>query len=110
MPSLRLVPLLLALVVVPVAAKAQRLARHAAITSPQTQFGHNIGDDYFLANYSQMMDYWRKLDRESDRMKLVRIGTTAEGRPMWMAIVTSPENHRRLARYQEISRRLARAE
>ena len=55
-------------------------------------------------------EYWRKLDRESDRMKLVRIGTTAEGRPMWMAIVTSPENHRRLARYQEISRRLARAE
>ncbi len=57
-----------------------------------------------------MMDYWRKLDRESDRMRLVRIGTTAEGRPMWMAIITSPENQRKLARYQEISRRLALAE
>src|SRR5204862_299270 len=57
-----------------------------------------------------MRDYWRKLDRESDRMRLVRIGTTAEGRPMWMAIVTSPENFRKLARYQEISRRLALAE
>ena len=62
------------------------------------------------SQYSQMIDYWQKLDRESDRMKLVRIGTTAEGRPMWMAIITSPENHRRLARYQEISRRLALAE
>src|SRR5512132_2783424 len=81
-----------------------------AITSPRAQFGHNIGDDYFLANYGQMMDYWRKLDRESDRMKLVHIGTTAEGRPMWMAIITSPENHRKLSRYQEISRRLALAE
>src|SRR5258705_7379257 len=80
------------------------------ITAPRAQFGHDIGDDYFLANYSQMIDYWRKLDRESDRMKMVRIGTTAEGRPMWMAIVTSPENHRKLARYQEISRRLALAE
>jgi hypothetical protein len=29
---------------------------------------------------------------------------------MWMAIVTSPENQRKLARYQEISRRLALAE
>src|SRR5256886_2184884 len=57
-----------------------------------------------------MLDYWRKLDRESDRMRLVRIGPTAEGRPMWMAIVTSPENFKKLARYQEISRRLALAE
>ena len=82
----------------------------ARITSPGTQFGHNIGDDYFLANYTQMIEYWQKLDRESERMRMVRIGTTAEGRPMWMAIITSPENHRRLARYQDISRRLALAE
>jgi hypothetical protein len=80
------------------------------ITSPHAQFGHNIGDDYFLVNYSQMIEYWHKLDRESERMKMVRIGTTAEGRPMWMAIITSAQNHRRLARYQEISRRLALAE
>jgi len=86
------------------------VAGQSGITSPRSQFGHNIGDDYFLANYSQMIEYWRKLDRESDRMKLVQIGTTAEGRPIWMAIITSPENHRKLARYQEISRRLARAE
>ena len=110
MRSLRLSLLVLAAVTIPAGTQAQRRSAAAAITSPLAQFGHNIGDDYFLANYSQMMDYWRKLDRESDRMKLVRIGTTAEGRPMWMAIVTSPENHRKLARYQEISRRLARAD
>src|SRR4030088_620458 len=86
------------------------LPAQSKITSPPAQFGHNIGDDYFLANYSQMIDYWRKLDRESDRMRMVRIGTTAEGRPMWMAIITSPENHKKLSRYQEISRRLALAE
>src|SRR4051812_13523801 len=86
------------------------LSAQRRITTPVAQFGHNIGDDYFLANYSQMIDYWRKLDRESDRMRLVRIGTTAEGRAMLMAIVTSPENQRRLARYQEISRRLAHAD
>lgn len=82
----------------------------ASVTSPRTQFGHNIGDDYFLVNYEQMIGYWQKLDQQSNRMKMVRIGTTAAGRPMWMAIITSPENHRKLSRYQEISRRLARAE
>jgi hypothetical protein len=105
--------LLLGMLVASSASQAQtRIAStgQTAITSPRAQFGHNIGDDYFLATYGQMIDYWRKLDRESDRMKLVHIGTTAEGRPMWMAIITSPENHRKLGRYQEISRRLALAE
>ena len=110
MRSLRLIALLLVLGAVPLAAPAQRAAGARAITSPLAQFGHNIGDDYFLANYTQMVDYWRKLDRESDRMRLVRIGTTAEGRAMLMAIITSPENFRKLGRYQEISRRLARAQ
>src|SRR3954465_3407338 len=111
MRSLRSLLILLVFAGVPMAARAQnRGTPRRAITSPLAQFGHNIGDDYFLANYTQMVDYWHKLDRESDRMKLVRIGTTAENRPIWMAIVTSPENHRKLARYQEISRRLALAE
>lgn len=80
------------------------------ITSPREEFGHDIGDDYFLVNYTRMIEYWQKLDRQSARMKLERIGTTAEGRPMWMAIITSPENHRRLGEYQSIARRLALAE
>src|SRR5438874_13416205 len=112
MRNLRLVVLLLCLVAVRATSQGRERARRpaSAITSPLAQFGHNIGDDYFLANYTQMVDYWRKLDRESDRMRLVRIGTTAEGRPMWMAIITSPDNHKKLAHYQSISRRLALAE
>jgi hypothetical protein len=43
-------------------------------------------------------------------MKVVEIGRTAEGRPQLMAIVTSPENFKKLDRYKEISRRLATAE
>src|SRR6185436_5122155 len=63
-----------------------------------------------LANYKQIAAHWRKLDRESDRMVVQEIGKTAEGRPQLMAIVTSPENHKKLARLKEISGRLAHAE
>ena len=80
------------------------------VTSPMEQFGHNLGDDYYLANYAELVEYWRKLDSESDRMILETIGTTAEGRPMLMATVSAPENFANLARYKEISRRLALAE
>jgi hypothetical protein len=80
------------------------------VTSPKEEFGHEIGEDYFLANYQQLLKYWDKLDRQSNRMQVVRIGTTAEGRPMVMAIITAPENFKNLSRYQEIARKLARAE
>jgi hypothetical protein len=80
------------------------------VTTPRQQFGHDIGADYQLPTYQQLTAYWHALDRQSDRMKVVEIGKTAEGRPQLMAIVTSPENHRRLDRYREISRRLALAE
>ena len=62
------------------------------ITTPKEHFGFNIGDDYQLATYTQFVAYWQKLDKESDRMKVVDIGRTAEDRPQLMAIITSPEN------------------
>ena len=86
------------------------LPAQSRITTPKQEFGANFGDDYFLANYAQIAAYWRKLASESDRIVIREMGKTAEGRPHLMAIVTSPQNHRNLARYQEISRRLANAE
>jgi zinc carboxypeptidase len=80
------------------------------VTSPKQQFGFNIGDDYQLATYTQFVDYWHKLDKESDRMRVLEIGKTAEGRPQLMAIITAPENFKKLDRYKEISRKLALAE
>jgi len=85
-------------------------ASQDTFTTPKEQFGHNIGDDYWLATYTQLVDYWRKLEQESPRMILEEIGMTSEGRPMIMAIITSSENHKNLARYKEIARRLALAE
>ncbi|HJU44044.1 MAG TPA: M14 family metallopeptidase [Vicinamibacterales bacterium] len=80
------------------------------VTTPKEEFGFNFGDDYQLTTYQQLAAYWQKLDRESDRMVLQEIGRTSEGRPHLMAIVTSPENHKNLARIKDISRRLALAE
>ena len=80
------------------------------LTSPEEFFGHPIGADYVLPDYTQFSAYWERLAGESPRMTLQSIGMTAEGREQLMAIVTSPENHANLDRYREISRRLALAE
>ena len=58
------------------------------ITSPKEALGFNIGDDYQVANYTQLDSYWHKLAAESDRMKLVDIGPTAENRRQYMAILS----------------------
>ena len=86
------------------------LAAQPRVTTPSQEFGHNFGDDYWLANYTQLSNYWRKLERESDRLHVIEIGKTAEGRPHQMVIVTSPENWKKIDRYKEISRRLALAD
>src|SRR5438270_6357415 len=92
------------------ATEPQTKAPAAHVTTPKEHLGFNLGDDYCLANYQQLMSYWAKLEKESDRLKVVQIGLTEEGRPHLMGVVTSPANHKDLARYQEIAGRLARAE
>ncbi len=80
------------------------------ITTPKEALGFNLGDDYQVANYTQLEAYWKKLAAESPRMKLESIGKTEEGRDQWMALITSPENMKKLARYKEIAGKLAHAE
>jgi hypothetical protein len=80
------------------------------VTTPEAFFGHQIGADYVLPNYTRFVEFVRRLDGESDRMIVQSIGKTAEGRDQLMAIITSPENHKNLQKYKDISRRLALAE
>jgi hypothetical protein len=99
----------LAISVVVGSAAAQSTPAADAVTSPEQFFGHRIGADYVLPNYQQLVAYWRVLERESERMTLVSIGETAEGRTQYMAIVTSPANHRDVARHRQVARTLALA-
>ncbi|RLJ73554.1 M14 family zinc carboxypeptidase [Pedobacter alluvionis] len=80
------------------------------VPTPKSHFGFDIGDDYQLANYTQTEAYFKKLAVSSNRIKLVDIGKTEEGRSQYMLIVSSPENLKKLDRYKEISQQLAHAE
>jgi len=80
------------------------------ITTPKEHFGFNPGDDYHLANNTQYEGYLKKISLESDRVSIKGIGISAEGNPMYMAIITSPENQKKIDRLKEISGRLALAE
>ncbi|MFO0810336.1 MAG: M14 metallopeptidase family protein [Gemmataceae bacterium] len=91
-------------------AHAEEVTRAGKITTPKEHLGFNLGDDYCLANYQQLMSYWAKLEKESDRLKVVSLGTTEEGRPQLMGVVTSPANHAKLDRHKAVAAKLAGAE
>ena len=84
-------------------------AESAAVPTPKAFLGHDIGEDYFLANYKQLSGYWKLVAANSPRVKMVDIGATAEGRHQYMMIVSSPQNLKHLEHYRQIAQQLAKA-
>ncbi|MBP9898166.1 MAG: peptidase [Gemmatimonadales bacterium] len=83
------------------------LPAQARLTTPEQALGFKIGADYQLATYTQLQRWWEKLAVESPRMELDTIGTTAEGRPQLMAILSSPANLGKLEEYRKNNALLA---
>jgi hypothetical protein len=90
------------------AALPASLPAQSRLTTPEQALGFAIGADYNLATYTQLQRWWEKLATESPRMVLDTIGTTAEGRPQLMAILSSPANLARRDAYRVTSATLAR--
>jgi len=77
-----------------------------AQTSPQDFLGHEVGADGKLAGYDRILAYFRLLDKETERMQLVTIGQTVRGKPLVMAVISTPENLKNAEMLKGISRRL----
>lgn len=86
---------------------AVALAQNKTIPAPEDVLGFRPGDDRKLASWSQIVDYFRKLDAASDRVKFEEIGKTTMGAPFVFATISAPENLQRLAEFKEIQRQLA---
>ena len=55
------------------------------ITSPEEFYGHQMGEDKKLARWDKIVEYFSKLDGESDRIKVVELGKSTEGNPFTLA-------------------------
>jgi len=77
------------------------------VPSPASVLGFQPGEDRRLADWGQIVEYFRRLDDASSRVHVLEIGRSTQDRPILMVVITSPENMARLDRYREITRRLA---
>jgi len=76
------------------------------LTSPDSFLGHALGEDKKLADYQQILDYFRLLDTQSDQLQTITIGRSTQNREMILAVITSTENMAKLDQYKSLVRRL----
>ena len=79
----------------------------AAVPTPRSHFGHEIGVDRELLDWDKVVSYFRALEQSSDEIRVEELGKTVEGRPFIAATIAEAETLRTLDRYREIQRRLA---
>src|ERR1043166_5909875 len=87
-------------------AGAPRAQQRAGIPTPSDFLKMKIGGDGVLASYDQIAAYFRAVDPLSDRITVEDLGPTTMGHPMLNAVITSPENMKRLEYFRDINNRL----
>jgi hypothetical protein len=93
---------LLWLLLAPALPLAQR-----GVPTPDSILGFRPGADFKLATYDQAVDYLKKVASATKFVRMVEAGKTSQGRTMYFALVSSPDNLSKIDRYREIARRLA---
>ena len=110
--SAHALPVLIAFIIAGHTAFAQSATSQAArsaptIPSPEQFFGHQMGADRKLANWDKLHEYYQVLAKGSNKMRLVELGKTSEGRPYIALFISSAANLANLDRYKQINARLA---
>ncbi len=67
-------------------------SRTAPVPAPDSVFGFAPGADYKLASYDQSIEYFKRLASASRYIKLFDAGKTTQGRTMYFALISSPDN------------------
>ena len=73
-----------------------------SIPTPESIIGFKPGSDYKMANWDQIYAYFKQIDAASDRIEVLELGETEQGRPMIAALISSPDNLRNKENLKEI--------
>ena len=77
------------------------------ITSPEQFFGFQMGEDRKLARWDKIVEYFYKVEKESDRLKVINMGPSSEGHPFLVLVISSADNLANLDKLQEINKAIS---
>ncbi len=86
---------------------ASQVLTQTKILAPAEVLGFTPGEDRKLASWSQVVDYFERLDRASDRVNFETLGQTTMNKPFVMATISTPANLARLDELKKIQDQLA---
>ena len=104
---LRFIPIHLALVLIFLGSIAPIAEAQKKVTSPQEFFGFQLGSDKKIARWDKIVDYYRLLENESSKLKVIDMGPSTMGNPFLLVIISSPENLANLDRLREVNAKLS---
>src|SRR5687768_3875132 len=78
-----------------------------SIPTPSEALGFEVGADRRLADWPQITGYFARLAAASPAVHLDTLGPTTQGRPLIVAVISTPENVRRLDTIRRQQARLA---
>lgn len=75
--------------------------------SPRSVLGFAPSEDRTVADWNQIVDYFQKLDKGSDKVLVKEIGKSTNGKPLIVAFISSANNIKNLEKFRQISAKLA---
>ena len=79
----------------------------AQIPTPKSVLGFQPTDDKTIADWSQITNYFAKLDAKSNKVLVKEIGKTTLGKPLIVAFISSEKNIKNLEKIRQINAKLA---
>jgi hypothetical protein len=79
----------------------------AQIPTPKSVLGFQPTDDKTIADWSQITNYFSRLDAKSDKVLVREIGKSTLGKPLIVAFISSAENIKNLEKLRQINSKLA---
>jgi hypothetical protein len=77
------------------------------VPSPKSVLGFQPTDDKTFADWTQITNYFARLDAASDRVKVQTLGTTTLGKPFIVAFISAEQNIRDLETIKQVNQKLA---
>jgi Zinc carboxypeptidase len=77
------------------------------VPTPSEFLGFEVGADRKLADYRQIVAYFKALAAASPRLEIENLGKTTLGEDLIMAVISSEENLRNKEKYKEIAHKMA---
>jgi hypothetical protein len=77
------------------------------LRTPEEHFGFQMGADQKLAHWDDMVKYYDLLASTSDRLKVVNMGKTSEGRRFYALFISSPANLANLEVLRQVNATIA---